>query len=557
MPTVSIDYFFMGPSGQEEAQGVLPMLAVKSHESRMTLTHVVERKGPVDSTTRRLVADLDWLGLRRLVFESDQEPAILALKQAVRESMPTVEFVMEEESPIEEHQSNGTIEVTVREIQKHVRVMKSALEERMKCEVPSRHPKLAFLVGLAGRLMSRYQVGRDGRTAYELHAGKPYRIQLVEFGERVYFMPIRPGGARQAKLDPKWQDGTFIGIRDRSDEMLIMTTSGVYKTRNVRRRPESERWDFEFLMTLRGTLWNPNLAAGEMAADALPADMAVPMPAPAPVPQVVVEAAPVDRAVSRVYIKKADVQKYGYSMNCLGCRSVMTNTTARAHTEECRKRLERCLAEDEETKFRSEAAKLRVDNWLASRVESTEKPRSGDAVSHEPSGAASSSAPAAAVSGSVSMAVSSSSVDERFRSDEVPDHGVKRVRWSPHEQDTKEFDPNEPSDASVQSRVLKRQPESTTEDLEDAGDQENRGDADDDDMKALGAVCEEPVITIGVDGETLDECENGEESYVDDVNGGFLDPEMVKEARVEEFAGYLKMQVYCRVPVAEIGSFTK
>ena len=52
----------------------------------------------------------------------------------------------------------------------------------------------------------------------------------------------------------------------------------------------------------------------------------------------------------------------------------------------------------------------------------------------------------------------------------------------------------------------------------------------------------------------MDECENGEESYVDDVNGGFLDPEMVREARVEELAGYLKMQVYCRVPVAEIGS---
>ena len=50
-------------------------------------------------------------------------------------------------------------------------------------------------------------------------------------------------------------------------------------------------------------------------------------------------------------------------------------------------------------KFRSEAAKLRVDNWLASRVESTEKPRSGDVVSRDPSGAASSSAPAAAASG--------------------------------------------------------------------------------------------------------------------------------------------------------------
>ena len=155
----------------------------------------------------------------------------------------------------------------------------------------------------------------------------------------MYFMSIRPGGARQAKLDPKWQDGAFIGIGDRSDEMLIMTPCGVYKTRNVRRRSE----------------WNPNPAAGEMAADSLPADMVLPMPAPAPVPQVEVAAAPVDRAASRLYIK-----------NPIGCRSVMTGTTARAHTEECRRRLENCLAEDEETKFRSEGTKLRVEGWLAS-----------------------------------------------------------------------------------------------------------------------------------------------------------------------------------------------
>ena len=114
----------------------------------------------------------------------------------------------------------------------------------------------------------------------------------------MYFMPIRPGGARQAKLDPKWQDGAFIGIRDRSDEMLIMTPSGVYKTQNVRRRQELERLDFEFLTTLEGTPWNPNQAAGEMAADALRADVAVPVPAPAPVSQVVVAAAPVDREAS-------------------------------------------------------------------------------------------------------------------------------------------------------------------------------------------------------------------------------------------------------------------
>ena len=93
-------------------------------------------------------------------------------------------------------------------------------------------------------------------------------------------MPIRPGG--------------------RSDEMLTVTSSGEHKTRDVRRRPELERWDFEFLTTSKGTSWNPNLAAGEMAAGALPADMAVPTPAPAPVPQVVVAAAPVDRAAAEI-----------------------------------------------------------------------------------------------------------------------------------------------------------------------------------------------------------------------------------------------------------------
>ena len=75
----------------------------------------------------------------------------------------------------------------------------------------------------------------------------PYRRQLVEFGERVYIMQIRFAGAIQAKLTPKWQDGAFIGIRNRSE---IMTTSGVCKTRKVRRRPESEREDFKFLHVL-------------------------------------------------------------------------------------------------------------------------------------------------------------------------------------------------------------------------------------------------------------------------------------------------------------------
>ena len=59
------------------------------------------------------------------------------------------------------------------------------------------------------------------------------------------------------------------------------------------------------------------------------------------------------------------------------------------------------MAEDDETKFRSEAAKLRVGGWLAGRVEQRSNQREvGETESHAPSGAASTSAPAVASSSS-------------------------------------------------------------------------------------------------------------------------------------------------------------
>ena len=65
----------------------------------------------------------------------------------------------------------------------------------------------------------------------------------------------------------------------------------------------------------------------------------------------------------------------------------------------------------------------------SSRVESTDKSSGCDTVLREPSEAVRSSAPAAAASSSApAVASSSSAAAERFRSDEVPDHDVKRVR---------------------------------------------------------------------------------------------------------------------------------
>ena len=158
----------------------------------------------------------------------------------------------------------------MREKQKHIRLTKSALEEISSLR--SRHPMWITREGCQGI--------KSVATVAQLKSCMLVRRTAdsgLNFWERVCFIPIRLGGARQAKLDPKWHDEAFIGIRHRSDEMLIMTSSGVYKTRNVRRRPKLDRWDFEFRTTFRGYALEPEPDGGEMAADALPADMAVPM----------------------------------------------------------------------------------------------------------------------------------------------------------------------------------------------------------------------------------------------------------------------------------------
>ena len=113
MPVFSFDYFFMG---QDDGK-CLPMLAVRCHGTRVTGSHAVPCKGPDPYAVKALLQDLRRLGHRRLIFKCDGEPAILALKEKVIKEATWIEFIPEE-SPITEHESNGTVESCIRELKK-------------------------------------------------------------------------------------------------------------------------------------------------------------------------------------------------------------------------------------------------------------------------------------------------------------------------------------------------------------------------------------------------------------------------------------------------------
>ena len=58
-------------------------------------------------------------------------------------------------------------------------------------------------------LISKFQIGPDGRTAFERVKGKPLRRETVEFGERVHYRIGKLDKIR--KMDPRWAEGVFLG----------------------------------------------------------------------------------------------------------------------------------------------------------------------------------------------------------------------------------------------------------------------------------------------------------------------------------------------------------
>ena len=82
IPTLSLDYYFFG----EEDKG-LPHLQVKDEWSGMLWSSPVPAKGPDPFALNFLAGCIHEAGYARMILKSDNEPAIKALKEKVKESI--------------------------------------------------------------------------------------------------------------------------------------------------------------------------------------------------------------------------------------------------------------------------------------------------------------------------------------------------------------------------------------------------------------------------------------------------------------------------------------
>ena len=164
VPTIGLDYVYMHSEQEKEEEKGMPIVVAKDNRTKMIMAGVVPSK-ELDSyaveTVKRMV---ERLGYKKVIMKSDNEPAIPALKEAVRRESD-VEIVMEE-VPVADHQAKGLVENAVKNVQGQFRVIKDALESRDGRRVDGEHPVVPWMVMHAASVVNRSRKDDEGFSAY-------------------------------------------------------------------------------------------------------------------------------------------------------------------------------------------------------------------------------------------------------------------------------------------------------------------------------------------------------------------------------------------------------
>ena len=172
-----MDYFFM--SSADEAASANPILVMVDESTGDRYARAVGQKGPgvfgsMDWLIKDMVDELRSWGhtggeTGHIILKSDGEPAIVALRTAVGRYLGG--RVVPEDIPRGESQSNGTVEEAGKTVREYALVLKEQLEAETGVRLAPDSNLTPWMIRWAAMVYSRYAIGRDGLTQYELRKG--------------------------------------------------------------------------------------------------------------------------------------------------------------------------------------------------------------------------------------------------------------------------------------------------------------------------------------------------------------------------------------------------
>ena len=215
--TMVFDYGFLGSEGTTET---LPFQVMKHIQTGMLCANAVPRKGLMNMYgADELIEDIEKLGYSEIILKSDGEPALINIQNEVQRRREGKTIL--ENSPVGDSRSNGHAERAVQSIAGHVRTIKKALEDRVGIKLNSDHPVIPWIILHSADILNKFSVGKDGKTAYERWKGKQWTKESVEFGELIHFK--LPKNTSRGKLDDRWDEGIFLGMKCRTGEYFVST----------------------------------------------------------------------------------------------------------------------------------------------------------------------------------------------------------------------------------------------------------------------------------------------------------------------------------------------
>jgi len=387
-PLVGVDFGYLGVSDESTAgvNNLIPILVARDADTKMVLSAPLPSKHCDESSCRVLADFITVLGWPRVTLRSDQEPALVAMAAGAKKIlMDRSVTVVLEESPAGASQSNGMAEQTVGAVAAQCRVMLSALETSLGKKVPAEAPILAWMMRYSGVLLSLFERGHDGKTAFSRLKGKEFKEALPAFGEQV-MAHVKV----TSKLQAKWVQATYLGIRLRASEKMVHIPDSdkkVYVVRSIRRRTELEAWNADLVFAVLSTPWSHEssrlgLPAAAGTAGFLSGDVLAPG-----------EIAVADVNFKKMMLMKEDFIKFGFSPDCTGCRGLRLPGAAKgAHSAACRDRVVALIRSSPEGEARFQKSESRLNEQMAAATDDIVNPAAA-----APAAAAAAAAAAATV----------------------------------------------------------------------------------------------------------------------------------------------------------------
>ena len=246
-PVLQCDYsFFTDP----KVEGSVTILNVRDVMSGLALACVVPNKGRsvyAEGELRRFILET---GRTFGVLQADPETSLVALAETVTSELGGLSL---RKSPTEWKQAQGAVGNSQQLLYAQVRTLRRDLADRYGTLVPITSPVFTWLVKHAQFLLNNFAIRSDGLTPFERRWSKRYTSALCKFGE-IVLCRLR---GKQPKADPSWVPGLWLGRDTSADMHVVGTTSGVFKTRSIRRLPVSEQVDKQLLKDFQAKPWDP------------------------------------------------------------------------------------------------------------------------------------------------------------------------------------------------------------------------------------------------------------------------------------------------------------